>query len=88
MLAEAQGLTFSTADPTFFIWFDLAAGNPIKFSEGAPAGCKATIADPQQGGGDLQKLAEQVTAPAGGQTGGQGFAVSTGKVVSVSCGKS
>lgn len=43
VLAEAEGFTFEVSDPTFFIAFTPAPGDPIKISEGAPAGCRATM---------------------------------------------
>lgn len=81
VLAEAKGFNFTTTDPSFYIWFDLAKADPIKLADGAPKGCKAEIGDPTKGGNDLQKLGEQAIGQAGGQMAGLG----TSKSVTMSC---
>jgi len=46
ILSEAQELTFSVSDPSFYIAFSLAEKNDaVRFSGGAPQMCKARIAD-------------------------------------------
>lgn len=46
VLPEAQGLTFSVSDPSFYIAFSLAEKNDaVRFSSGAPTNCKARIVD-------------------------------------------
>jgi ABC-type uncharacterized transport system substrate-binding protein len=84
VLGEAKGFTFQTSDPTFFIWFDQAKDRPVRFSEGAPATCKAVVADPEKSAADLQKLGESAFGQGGG---GAGIAFGTAKVVSASCSK-
>jgi ABC-type uncharacterized transport system substrate-binding protein len=78
VLAEAEGFTFSIADPSFFIWFDFAKGEAVKLA-GAPAGCRASISEP--GGGVLssQKLGDQAQA--------LGFGMGAAKTVTLSCPK-
>lgn len=41
--AKAPDFTFSVSDPSFFIAFDLAKDNPIRLSEAAPTGCRASV---------------------------------------------
>jgi ABC-type uncharacterized transport system substrate-binding protein len=65
VLAEAEGLGFSVADPSFFIWFDFLKDDPVRLA-GAPPGCKALMEGP---GGPLfstQRLGDQVNAIAVG----------------------
>lgn len=57
VLAEAEGFSFSTYDPSFFIWFDLAQEQPIKLVN-APAGCTAEIIKPVQDTAQFQQLGE------------------------------
>ena len=46
VLSEAQGLTFSVSDPSYYIAFSLAEKpDAVRFSSGAPPICKAKIAD-------------------------------------------
>ena len=46
VLSEAQGLTFSVSDPSFYIAFSLAEKtDAVRFSSGAPPICKARIAE-------------------------------------------
>jgi ABC-type uncharacterized transport system substrate-binding protein len=42
VLAEAEGFTFSLADPSFFIAFEPAATNPVTLGAGAPKNCHVT----------------------------------------------
>ena len=46
VLTEAKGLTFSVHDPSYFIAFDLAKKDPVKFDKGAPKACKADVGEP------------------------------------------
>ena len=43
VLAEADGFSFLTRDPTSYIAFGLAAAEPVKLSPGAPKTCRARI---------------------------------------------
>ncbi|HRD76714.1 MAG TPA: DUF1007 family protein [Hyphomicrobiaceae bacterium] len=43
VLAEAEGFSFLTRDPTSYIAFGLAAAEPVRLSAGAPKECKARI---------------------------------------------
>jgi ABC-type uncharacterized transport system substrate-binding protein len=45
VLAEAQGFTFTIADPSFFIAFEPAAKDPVVLGPGAPEGCKIAIGE-------------------------------------------
>lgn len=81
VLAEAEGFNFSTYDPSFFIWFDLAKGDPIKLA-GAPAGCRAEASAPvEDGPADIQQLGEA----AFDQSGGVRINFALGRTVTVSC---
>lgn len=66
VLAEAEGFNFSTRDPSFFIWFDLAKDKPIKLADGAPAGCKVDVTSPTQNMAQVQQLGEAAFADNGG----------------------
>ncbi len=70
------GFTFSVADPSFFIWFDFAKDKPIK-AAGAPAGCKATTASPQQEGSAPPSVSDPM----------MNFSFGAAKTVTVSCPK-
>ena len=56
ILAEAKGLTFTIADPEFFIAFEFAKNDPVTFSKGAPGSCKASIREQEAN----QSLAESL----------------------------
>ncbi len=45
VLAEAQGLTFSMGDPSFFIAFEPARDTPVALGPGAPKGCRIEAAE-------------------------------------------
>ncbi len=45
VLAEAQGFTFTIADPSFFIAFEPAAKDPVVLGAGAPEGCRVAIGE-------------------------------------------
>jgi len=81
VLGEAKGFNFTTADPSFYIWFDLAKGEPIKLAGTVPKGCRAEIGAPAKSGEDVQKLGEN----AFGQAGGQMLGLGTSKWVTLSC---
>lgn len=70
VLAEAEGLTVSVFDQTYFIAFDFAkTERPIRLSEGAPAHCEARLAsaaDKPAGKDPLEALQAQVGAFAAG----------------------
>lgn len=77
VLAEAEGFKFSTNDPSFFIWFDLAKDTPIKLAGSVPAGCKIDISSPSQNVSQIQQLSEAAFE----QT--SGFKISFGSASSV-----
>lgn len=85
--AETEGLEFAVYDQTFFIAFDLAKDNPIKLSEGAPAGCTAKVGGSEKDLADLQKLNDafggQMTAGNANEGMGLGYA----STVHLSCAK-
>lgn len=86
ILAEAEGLSFSVFDGTFFIAFDLIEKDPVKLV-GAPDGCAATVAVPQDDLDQLQALNDafggQMTAGNANQGMGAGYA----KTVTLGCKK-
>ncbi len=85
--AEAEGFEFAVYDQTFFIAFDLAKDNPVRLSEGAPAGCTAKVGAAEKDLADLQRLNDafggQLTAGDANQGSGLGYA----STVHVSCAK-
>ncbi len=83
VLADAEGFTFSTKDPSFFIWFDLASDNPIRLSEGAPAGCKADVIAPSQDFSQGLQLSEAAL----NENDGINISIGSAKTVSISCPK-
>ncbi len=87
VLAEAEGLSFSIYDPSYFIAFDLAKTDPVRLSEGAPAGCTASIGAPQENAELAQRLGDAFKEQLGG-----GDAASLGigltKSIILSCPKS
>lgn len=84
VLAEADGFSFAVSDPSYFIAFDLAKEQPIRLSEGAPAGCQANIVAPEQDKAELERLGQAFQRELGGAAMGVGVA----KSVAVSCPKS
>lgn len=87
VLAEAEGLSFTVTDPSYFIAFDLAKTDPVKISQGAPAGCVATITAPQED----QELAQRLGQAMQEQLGGSdtlGLGVGVTRSIVVSCPKS
>jgi ABC-type uncharacterized transport system substrate-binding protein len=53
VLAEAEGLSFSVYDESFFIAFNFKEEEPVRLGEGAPAGCSARVGAAEK---DLQEL--------------------------------
>lgn len=85
--AETEGFEFAVYDQTFFIAFDLAKENPIRLSEGAPAGCTAKVGGSEKDLAELQKLNDafggQLTAGNANQGTGLGYA----STIHLSCAK-
>jgi ABC-type uncharacterized transport system substrate-binding protein len=79
VLSEAKGFTFFVADPTYFIAFDLAKIDPVRLSEGAPAGCKLSLDSPVTEPGGVAGSRQQSSMQLGG------FAVRTSKGISINC---
>jgi ABC-type uncharacterized transport system substrate-binding protein len=73
--AEAKGLTFTVSDPEFFIAFEFAKVDPVRFSDGAPVSCKASIKSHEAD----QSLADALQKQFGA------FAVTTAMVAAVTC---
>lgn len=90
VLAEAEGFTFSIYDPSFFIAFEPEKDNAIKIAEGAPAGCKAAIIQPEPSETNPDDLKQQLLNDAFAQELGQTTNIGGNftKTISVSCGKS
>lgn len=83
VLAEADGFAFAVSDPSYFIAFDLAKDQPIRLSEGAPAGCQASIVTAQQDKEELERLGQAFQQELGGAAMGVGVA----KSIAVNCPK-
>jgi ABC-type uncharacterized transport system substrate-binding protein len=81
--ADASGLTFAVYDETFYIALTYADASAVKLSEGAPAGCAATLIEPKPEE-DAQKLSEAFSTALGGGS----YGATMSKIVSVSCAKS
>jgi ABC-type uncharacterized transport system substrate-binding protein len=85
--AESEGFEFAVYDQTFFIAFDLAKENPVRLSEGAPAGCAAKVGNADKDLADLQRLNDafggQLTAGNANEGTGVGYA----STVFLSCAK-
>jgi ABC-type uncharacterized transport system substrate-binding protein len=43
VLADAKNFAFAMSDPSFFIAFDLAKSDPVRFSDAAPKSCKVQV---------------------------------------------
>lgn len=84
VLADADGFAFVVSDPSYFIAFDLAKDQPIRLSEGAPTGCKASIVTSEQDKETVERLGQAFQQELGGAAMGVGVA----KSVAVSCPKS
>ncbi len=80
VLMEAKGLTFSVADPTYYIAFTMAEkADAVRLGEGAPAGCKARIEDATSTPQPRSGLQESFAAFSA-------FGISAPRTVSVECG--
>lgn len=79
LLADALGLTFSVYDESFYIAFDYADDAAVKLAQGAPSGCKATLAAAPGEDADTAQLADAFE----GALGSMGAAMA--KTVSISC---
>jgi ABC-type uncharacterized transport system substrate-binding protein len=88
LAADVPGFQFSIYDQTFFIAFDLVKDNPVKLSDGAPAGCTAKVGGTEKDLAELQRLND---AFAGTMTAGDanmGDGVGYASTISVACTKS
>jgi ABC-type uncharacterized transport system substrate-binding protein len=74
--ADAKDLTFTISDPEFFIAFEFAKVDPVRFSDGAPHSCKAGIREQQAD----QSLSEALQRQFGA------FAVTSTKTAVIECG--
>lgn len=83
VLADADGFAFAVSDPSYFIAFDLAKDQPIRLSEGAPAGCTASVETAEQDKTTLERLGQAFQQELGGAAMGVGVA----KSVAVRCPK-
>ena len=75
VLADAKGFTFTIADPEFFIAFEFATVDPVRFSDGAPTPCKASIESHEADKSMADALQKQFGA----------FAVTNSMVAAVTC---
>jgi ABC-type uncharacterized transport system substrate-binding protein len=82
VLVDAKGLTFSMHDPTFFIAFELAKTDAVRFSEGTPKACKIGIGTPDKDPSSASALGEATSPQLGA------FAVGFVKTIAVDCGGS
>jgi ABC-type uncharacterized transport system substrate-binding protein len=76
VLAEGKGLTFTMSDPEFFIAFEFAKVDPVRFNDGAPQSCKANIREQEADPSSREALQRQFGA----------FAVTSTKTVVIECG--
>ena len=74
---KAKSFAFVIQDPQFFIAFLPAKSDPVKFSQGTPTSCKATIGNPKTDSDDAERLAKAFSQLA--------MPVSATKAVSISC---
>jgi ABC-type uncharacterized transport system substrate-binding protein len=58
ILAKAEDFAFTVADPTFFIAFEPAKTDPVKFGEGAPKSCRARPGRGREDNNDAERLAK------------------------------
>ena len=87
VLAEAEGLRFAIYDPSFFIAFDLAKESPVTLSQGAPAGCNASVAVPKEDEELAKKLGDALQVGPGGSV-GTDLGAAVAKSIVLSCPKS
>jgi ABC-type uncharacterized transport system substrate-binding protein len=78
ILVEAEDFAFAVTDPTFFIAFEPAKTDPVKFGKGAPKSCRARIGNSGDGSDNAQRLAKAF--------GELRARVSAAGAVSISCG--
>lgn len=84
VLAEAEGFAFAVSDPSYFIAFDLAKDQPIRLSEGAPAGCQASIVTAELEKAEIERLGQAFQR----ELGGAAMSIGSAKSIAVSCPKS
>jgi ABC-type uncharacterized transport system substrate-binding protein len=84
-LADAEGLTFAVFDPSYFIDFEPEQTNAVKL-ESAPAGCAATVLDPDAEKQDAQ--AQKLGAAMAQQFGAGVVGFGSYKTIAISCKKS
>ena len=82
VLADAPDFSFAVYDPSFFIAFDLAKGEPVKLGHGAPAGCRIVLGSAEKTAGDAQRLGEAFAT----QLGDQNFGLLAAKPIKLQCG--
>ena len=58
ILTEAESFGFAVEDPTFFIAFEPAKTDPVKFGEGAPKSCRARPGRGREDNNDAERLAK------------------------------
>ena len=79
VLADAKGLAFSIQDPTFYIAFEFAKTDPVKFSPGAPKTCQIRIGGPDpKADSPLVRSGPAATVPGG-------FSMDFAKPVAIDC---
>ncbi len=85
VFSDAQGLTIAVFDPSYFIAFEPEATDAVKLAA-APAGCSATMIDPEAEKVDAQsqKLGDAIAQ----QFGGAAIGFGSYKTVALSCKKS
>lgn len=85
VLADAEGLTFAVFDPSYFIDFEPEKTDAIKLAS-APAGCAATLLDPDAEKTDAQ--ARKLGAAMAQQFGAGVVGFGSYKTVAITCKKS
>jgi ABC-type uncharacterized transport system substrate-binding protein len=85
VLADAEGLTFAVFDPSYFIDFEPEQTNAVKLAS-APAGCAATVLDPDAEKQDAQ--AKKLGAAMAQQFGAGVVGFGSYKTVAITCKKS
>lgn len=85
VLADAEGLTFAVFDPSYFIDFEPEKTDAIKLAS-APAGCSATLLDPDAEKTDAQ--AQKLGAAMAQQFGAGVVGFGSYKTVAITCKRS
>ena len=85
VLADAEGLTFAVFDPSYFIDFEPEQTNAVKLAS-APAGCAATLLDPDAEKQDAQ--AQKLGAAMAQQFGAGVVGFGSYKTIAITCKKS